>query len=199
MKQTKTTAIFTAILLSSSLAFAKTADIDGAKSSVRWTGKKVTGQEHTGTVAVQSGIVELSGNELKGGEITIDMRSLKNEDLKDAEYNAKLTGHLKSDDFFAVEKNPTSTFKITSVKPLKNRSDATHEITGDLTIRGTTQPVTFPAKIEVKNGAASAKGKVTVDRTKYNVRYGSGKFFENLGDKMIKDTFELDLDLRSKI
>lgn len=196
MKHTQSAALLTALLIATP-AFAKTVDIDPAKSSVRWLGKKVAGQ-HNGTVAVQSGQVELNGDQLKGGQVTIDMRSIKNEDLKDAEYNAKLVGHLKSDDFFAVEKNPTSTFKITAVKPLKNRKDATHEITGDLTIRGTTHPITFPAKVEVKKGEVSAQGKLTVDRTKYNVRYGSGKFFENLGDKMINDTFELELNLVAK-
>jgi polyisoprenoid-binding protein YceI len=161
-------------------------------------GKKVTGQ-HNGTVALKSGKVDLDGKTLKGGKFEIDMNSIVVEDLKDPTYNAKLTGHLKSDDFFGVAKFPTSTFVITSVKPVKNEKDATHEITGDLTIKGITQPVTFPAKVEFKDGEAHAKGKAMVDRTKYNIRYGSGKFFENLGDKMISDNFEMDLDLAAKL
>lgn len=180
------------------IAFGKTVEIDPAKSKVGWTGKKVAGQ-HNGTVSVKSGQVDLEGDTLKGGEVLIDMSSIKNEDLKDPEFNAKLTGHLKSDDFFGVEQHPTSKFKISSIKALKGKKDATHEISGDLTIKGVTHPVSFPAKIEVKDGTASAKGKLKIDRTKYNVKYGSGKFFENLGDKMINDEFELDLDLKSKI
>lgn len=178
-------------------AFAKTVALDPSQSKIHWVGKKVTGQ-HEGTVALKSGQIEIDGKNVKGGRFEIDMTSIKNDDLKDAEYNTKLTNHLKSDDFFGVEKHPVSTFTITSVKPLKNRADATHEITGNLSIKGVTQPVTFPAKIDVSGGKAHAVGKVTIDRTKYNIRYGSGKFFENLGDKMINDTFELDLDFTSK-
>lgn len=199
MRLTTSTTIVAALLALSPYALAKSVAVDPAQSSVRWLGKKVVGDKHDGSVAVKSGQVELEGNELKGGEVVIDMGSIKNDDVKDATYNAKLTGHLKSDDFFGVATHPTSQFKIKSVKALKGRKDATHEITGDLTIKGVTHPVTFPAKVEVKNGIASAKGKLVVDRTKYNVRYGSGKFFENLGDKMISDEFELDIDLKSKI
>jgi polyisoprenoid-binding protein YceI len=171
-------------------------EVDSSKSSVRWLGKKVTG-EHSGTIALKSGQVELDGKNVKGGIFEIDMGSIVVEDLKDPEWNKKLNDHLKSDDFFGVANHPISTFKITSVKPVKKK-DTTHEITGDLTIKGITHAVTFPAKIEVKGNEASAKGKVTVDRTKYNIRYGSGKFFDNLGDKMINDDFQLELDLKSK-
>lgn len=197
---TKTTAaIITALISLTPQAFAKTFAIDVTQSHIQWTGKKVVGQQHQGTVTVQSGQVELNGNNLTGGEIIIDMASIKNEDLKDAEYNAKLTGHLKSDDFFSVAQHPTSKFKITSVKKLKNNKKATHEVTGHLTIKDATHPVTFLMKIELNSGVAIAKGKIVIDRTKYNIRYGSGKFFENLGDKMISDDFELDIDLKSKI
>ena len=178
-------------------ALSKTVSLDPVQSKIHWVGKKVTGQ-HEGSVTLKAGQIEIDGKNVKGGQFEIDMTSIKNDDLKDAAYNTKLTNHLKSDDFFGVEKHPTSTFTITSVKPLKNRADATHEITGNLSIKGVTQPVTFPAKIDVSGGKAHAEGKVTIDRTKYNIRYGSGKFFENLGDKMINDTFELNLDLTSK-
>jgi polyisoprenoid-binding protein YceI len=177
-------------------ATAANLEVDSSKSSVRWLGKKVTGA-HNGTIALKSGQVELDGKNIKGGVFEIDMGSIIVEDLKDPEWNKKLNDHLKSDDFFGVATHPVSTFKITSVKPLKKK-DSTHEISGDLTIKGITHPVTFPAKIEVKGNEASAKGKVTVDRTKYNIRYGSGKFFDNLGDKMINDEFQLELDLKSK-
>src|SRR5690606_22867425 len=126
------------------------------------------------------------------------MTSIIVEDLKDPEYNGKLVGHLKSDDFFSVDKFPVATFKITSVKPT-NKNLGTHEVTGNLTIKGITHAVKFPATIEFKDGLATAKGKLKVDRTKYNIRYGSGKFFENLGDKMIDDNFEIELNVISKI
>jgi polyisoprenoid-binding protein YceI len=180
------------------LAANKTMQIDTTQSKVGWLGKKVTGQ-HNGSVALKSGSIEMDAKGIKGGQFEIDMTSINNEDLKDAGYNKKLVDHLRSDDFFSVAKHPMSTFVIKSVKPLTGNKDATHEITGDLTIKGITQPVTFPAQVEVKGNKASAKGKVVIDRTKFDVRYGSGKFFQNLGDKMIDDNFEITLDLKTKI
>ncbi|HRK06771.1 MAG TPA: YceI family protein [Pseudobdellovibrionaceae bacterium] len=200
----------TALLALAPLASSETLALDPSASRIRWVGKKVVGQQHDGTVAISGGQVEFDGNQLKGGEVSIDMKSIKNDDLTDAAYNAKLTGHLKSDDFFGVEKHPTAKFKIKSVKPVKNAADATHEISGDLTIKGITHPARFNAKIEVKDPepnktksaniakSASARGKLTIDRTKYNIRYGSGKFFEDLGDKMISDDFDLEINLQTK-
>ncbi|MGZ5278471.1 MAG: YceI family protein [Pseudobdellovibrionaceae bacterium] len=191
------TLILTAMSASQALAKTKSVAVDPAASSIKWTGKKVTGQ-HNGLITLKSGAVDVEKDTVKGGQFEFDMSSIKVEDIKDAENNAKLTGHLKSDDFFAVAKHATSTFKITSVKALKDSKEGTHEITGDLTIKGITHPVTFPATVEVKGDKASAKGKVTVDRTKYDIKYNSGKFYDKLGDKMINDTFELELDLKSK-
>lgn len=199
-------ALTAALLAFAPFAQGETLRIDPSQSQIRWVGKKVIGQQHDGTVSVQDGQVEFAGNQLKGGEISIDMRSIKNDDLKDAAFNAKLTGHLKSDDFFGVDQHPTAKFKIKSVKALKGHPTATHEISGDLNIKGVTQPAKFAAKVELQAGAspndkarvARAQGKLTVDRTRYNIRYGSGKFFENLGDKMISDDFELEIDLKAK-
>lgn len=179
------------------VATAKPVAIDTGASKLDWVGKKVTGQ-HNGTVALKSGEVELEGNSIKGGQFDIDMSSIKVLDLTDEKNNAKLTGHLKSDDFFGVEKHPTAKFKITSVKPVKGKKDANVEVTGDLTVKGQTNQITFPALVDVKDGKASAKGNISIDRTKYNVRYGSGKFFDNLGDKMINDNFDIALDLKTK-
>jgi polyisoprenoid-binding protein YceI len=170
--------------------------VDTQKSNVTWNGKKVTG-EHTGNVKLQSGTLEVSNNKLTGGQFTVDMTSITDNDLKDAGYNAKLVGHLKSDDFFGVEKHPTSTFKITKAEPIAGAKagEANYNITGDLTIKGKTEPVTFPAIVKVAGNKAEAKAKVTIDRAKYDVRYGSKSFFDNLGDKAIYDEFTLDLDL----
>jgi polyisoprenoid-binding protein YceI len=182
--------------LAASASFAKTVSVDPAQSQVRWVGKKVAG-EHSGTIGLKSGQLELDGHALKGGRFEIDMSSIADEDLKDAEWNGKLIGHLKSDDFFAVAKHPVSSFVITAAKPVKGLAGVTHEITGDLTIKGITHPVSFPASVEVKGDKVHATGKVQVDRTKYEIRYGSGKFFQNLGDKMINDSFEIALDLKN--
>jgi polyisoprenoid-binding protein YceI len=193
-------ALVAAGLLVAAPAFAKpqTLKLDPSKSQIKWTGTKVTGS-HNGTVPLKSGNVLIEGKDIKGGKVEIDMTRIKNDDLTDKSYNDKLVNHLKSDDFFGVEKHPVSTFEITSVKPLEGGGEATHEITGKLTIKGHTEEVTFPAKVSVDGKKATATGKIKVDRTKFGVRYGSGKFFENLGDKMIHDEFELDLSLSSKM
>lgn len=168
-------------------------------SSLGWLAKKVTGQ-HNGTIQFQSGQVQVKGNQIVGGTFVFDMNSIKIEDLTSAGPNAKLLGHLKSDDFFAVEKNPTATFVITSIAPIKGAAkDADNAtITGNLTIKGLTNPLSFPAKVGVKNGVAAASGTATIDRTKYDIRYGSKSFFESIGDKAIEDTFALTFNVIAK-
>jgi polyisoprenoid-binding protein YceI len=177
----------------------QTVNLDLNSSVLNWTGKKVTGA-HNGTIKLKSGQAVLSGNALVGGNFEVDMTSLQNDDIDNPGSKEKLVGHLKSDDFFSVEKFPTALFKITSVKALtpEKPGQPTHEITGDLTIKGITHPVTFPAVVSIKDGKAEATGSVVVDRTKWDVRYGSGKFFDNLGDKVIYDDFTVDLHLVGK-
>jgi polyisoprenoid-binding protein YceI len=176
----------------------KTYKLQSQLSTLGWTGKKVTGQ-HNGNVQFKDGTVLVRGNQIVGGMFTVDMNTLKIEDIKDAETNGKLLGHLRSDDFFSIEKNPTSTFKITKVASMK--ADATGNnatITGDLTIKGITKPVSFPAKVGVKAGLASASGTATIDRTKFDIRYGSKSFFEGIGDKAIMDDFTLSFNVIAK-
>ena len=173
--------------------------VDPKASSVKWLGKKVTGQ-HNGSVQIKEGELATNGNAVTGGKFVIDSTSITNEDLKDAEYNEKLVGHLKSPDFFDTEKHPTSTFQVTKVEPLINGADgATHTVSGNLTIKGTTKPLSFPAKIAVTPTTVTADAKnVAVDRTLYGIKYGSGKFFQGLGDKVISDQFWLDISLVAK-
>lgn len=170
--------------------------VDTKKSVVKWEGKKVTGQ-HNGTINIADGTLTVENNKLTGGQFAMDMNSITNEDLTDASYNAKLVGHLKSDDFFSSEKHPKATFKITKVTPIANAKDGenNYEITGDLTIKGITNSVSFPANVKIAGNKAEAVATVVVDRTKWDVRYGSGKFFEGLGDKMIYDDFTLNVKL----
>ena len=170
--------------------------VDASKSLLNWKGKKVTG-EHVGTVKVSKGVLTVEGNKLVGGSFDIDMKSIVNTDLTDESYNAKLIGHLKSDDFFSVEKNPVSTFKITKVAPIAGAKagEPNYTITGDLTIKGTTNPLTFPATVKLDGNKADVTAKLTIDRTKYNIKYGSKNFFEGLGDKAIHDDFDIDLSL----
>jgi polyisoprenoid-binding protein YceI len=173
----------------------KEVKIDTANSKIEWVGKKVTGR-HNGTVMIKEGALLTEGGKLTGGEFIIDMTSIKVLDLE-GEYNAKLKGHLMSDDFFSVEKNPTAKFVITSVNE-STETDATHFISGDLTIKGITNKITFPATVSQKGDKVTANASFAIDRTKWNVRYGSGSFFDGLGDNMIYDDFELTVSLASK-
>lgn len=170
---------------------------DPKASVVKWQGKKVTG-EHTGTVKLKQGDVTMNGTELVGGEFVLDMASIENTDITDAKNNQKLVGHLKSDDFFSVEKFPTSLLKIKEAKSVQGLTGPTYEVTGDLTIKGKAHEIKFPAMIETKNGKTTATANITLDRTKWDVRYGSGKFFKGLGDKAIYDNFVLDVALATK-
>lgn len=164
--------------------------VDAAKSTITWIGKKVTGS-HNGTIALQSGTLNVDGKKVTGGTFTIDMNS-----IKDADGSAKLEGHLKADDFFGTAKFPTSTFVITKVAG----SGSALTITGNLTIKGITKPVSFPATVAVNgDGTVSAlAGKIVVDRTKYDIKYGSKSFFDSIGDKAINDEFELAVKLVAK-
>ncbi|HKY63935.1 MAG TPA: YceI family protein [bacterium] len=180
-----------AALLVSPLAQAQTYKLDPAKSKIEWVGKKVTGQ-HNGSLEVKSGNLTVDQGQIKSGDFVVDMKSIKVLDLQDPAPNAKLTNHLKSDDFFSVETHPETQFKITSAK---GTVPGKVDVTGDLTIKGITHPVTIPTTLKQEGDKLSAKGEVKIDRTLYNVKYGSGKFFQGLGDKLISDDFELKLDL----
>ncbi|WP_161888765.1 YceI family protein [Pontibacter russatus] len=169
------------------------------KSEVSWHGKKVTG-EHFGNIALQNGELDVVGGQLAGGTLVIDMHSLTNSDLTSAEDNGKLVGHLKSDDFFGVEKYPTATFEITSVTPIDGAAagQPNYTVEGDLTIKDKTNPVTFPATINVAEDVVTAQADVVVDRAKYDIRYGSNSFFDNLGDKAIDDEFTVSFDVTAQ-
>lgn len=171
--------------------------VDPASSEIRWIGKKVTGQ-HNGTVNVKSGEIHFAQGKPSNGSVIVDMGSIKVLDLTDADSNGKLTGHLKSEDFFSTDKNPTAAFKITELKPMEGAAagQPNYMAKGDLMIKGTSHPLEFPVTIvtDGKTAKASATG-VTVDRTLYNIRYGSGKFFQNLGNKAIDDKFTLDFNV----
>ncbi|MBD1396932.1 YceI family protein [Pontibacter sp. JH31] len=174
--------------------------VETAASEIKWHAKKVTG-EHMGDITLKSGQLSVDKNKVTGGNFVIDMTSLTVTDIKDEGSNGKLVGHLKSDDFFSVEKHPTATFTITGLSPIAKAAagQPNYNVKGNLTIKGITNPVTFPATITVKDGVATAKADVTVDRTKYDIRYRSTNFFENLGDKAIYDEFTVSLNVKAKM
>lgn len=160
-------------------------------SIVKWVGKKVTGQ-HNGTVSIKEGTFNVHDGELAGGKVVIDMTSIVCQDIEDEGYNQKLVGHLSSPDFFDVEKHPTATLKIIRVVHVEGNK---HLVAGAFTIKGITKVVNFPATIQIKDGKLGASAEIKIDRTLFDIKYGSEKFFEDLGDKMIDDEFTINFKI----
>jgi polyisoprenoid-binding protein YceI len=165
--------------------------VNTGSSVVVWTGYKVTGK-HTGTVRVKSGNVQFTNGVLTGGSFEMDMNSVNCTD-QEGEWAAKLVGHLKSDDFLGVASHPTASFVITRAIPQDSKGN--YKLIGNMTIKGTTKEVKFFANATESNGTIGATGKMTIDRSEYNMRYGSGSFFDGLGDKTIYDEFDLQVTL----
>jgi polyisoprenoid-binding protein YceI len=186
MKNLKSIALALVVLATTAVT-AQTKNINKTSSVIEWVGKKVTGQ-HNGTVNFKEGAVVFKNDKLVGGTFTVDMNSLTATDLS-GEYQGKLNGHLKADDFFGTEKFPVATLVI---KKIGSASVNTYNVTADLTIKGITKPVNFV--MTANSTAASAS--FNVDRTKYDIKYGSKSFFDTLGDKAISDEFELKVALK---
>lgn len=167
--------------------------VDIADSKVVWKAAKVGGS-HTGTVNIQNGTLTTDGETLVGGSFTLDMTSIQNTDLE-GEYKGKLEGHLKSPDFFAVEEFTTASFVITNVVPQGEQQ----KITGTIVIKNIAQEISFMADVNVDGKKVEAEATLTIDRSKFDVRYGSGSFFDNLGDKVIYDDIELSISLVASI
>ena len=177
-------------VLVSGLAFGQTKKL--TSSDVHWWGYKIAKTEassHDGTVNVKSGNLVLKNGAVVGGTFVLDMTSLTSTDLT-GEYQGKLNGHLKNGDFFEVEKFPTATYKITSVKKITNK-DYNFVVNGNLTVKGKTAPVSFPAKITSANGVVTLESdKFSFDRQKFDVAYKS-----TMQDVMVKD----EVDMKVKI
>lgn len=167
----------------------ETYKVKTSESKVFWKGYKVTG-EHSGTVNIKDGKLEFDNGFLSGGSFSIDMASLKVTDLSGGPAT-KLEGHLKSPDFFGVQNHPTANFKVTKV--ISRGTPGSYKIVGDLTIKETTKEIKFQAQLSDDKKTATAK--ITIDRSDFNVRYGSGSFFDGLGDKTIYDEFDLEVTL----
>ncbi len=165
-------------------------------STLKWTGKKLTG-EHYGTVQVASGNLIVEEGQLTGGSFTMNMTTIVVEDLTDPGYNKDLTDHLNSPDFFDTANHPEAKFDITGVEALAT-ADAvgnTHTISGNLTIKGITNGIKFPATVNMTDGKVSAKAGFAIDRTLWDIKFKSGKFFPELGDKAISDEIGIQLEL----
>lgn len=184
-------ALFAAVLAFAFTATAPEYKVNTTKSKIEWVGRKVTG-EHRGAITISAGKLSWDGKKLTGGSFDIDMSSITNTDITDAEYNKQLIGHLQSEDFFSTAKYPKASFVITKVVPQAKNAAI---ITGDLTIKGITKQLAFPAVVQASENEVTATATITVDRTLYDIKYGSGSFFDNLGDKAIDNEFELNVAL----
>ncbi|WNH12913.1 YceI family protein [Thalassobellus suaedae] len=163
-------------------------NVNTSESTIAWKGFKPTGS-HTGTIAIKNGILNIIEGEINSGTFLIDMNS-----IKDADASAKLEGHLKSADFFDVEKYPTATFEITSIKDVDGKT----MLSGNLTLKDVKNNVTFPVSITNENNTVTLTSEsFVIDRTKWNVQYGSKSIFDNLGDKFINDDIELQVTVKA--
>ncbi|MEY2799644.1 MAG: hypothetical protein RI934_632 [Bacteroidota bacterium] len=194
-KQILTLSILLAGLVATAAPKAKSVNykVDGTASSINWLAKKVTGQ-HGGTIAMTSGALTVANDNITGGTFVIDMNSIKCTDLT-GEWADKLIGHLRSDDFFSVEKNPTAQLTITKVN---YESANKANIDANLTIKGITKAISFPSAISKKGDVLVAVSTIRIDRTKFDIKYGSKSFFESIGDKAIEDEFEITVNLVAK-
>jgi len=185
MKKTIALLIFQVIILINISAQQRfTADTSLTKLS--WLGEKVTGQ-HTGTISLKSGWIDWKNNQIVAGEFDIDMNT-----IKESQRNARFEGHMRSDDFFSVEKFPVSALIINGSTQFDR---GTGIVRGTLTIKGITNPIEFKAAYLIKDDGLWFFANISVDRTKYDIRWDSGKFFDNLGDKTVYDDFKLKINV----
>ena len=189
----KFSVLFSLLVLASAFTTAVVSfNVDTAESQVTWKGYKVTGS-HEGTIAVKDGNLDFTDGRLTGGSFTIDMTTIDVTDLTANQGKGKLEGHLKSADFFGVEKFPTATFRISRAVPKGTPND--YKIQGQLQIKEKIQPISFYANVQERGNRVVATADLQIDRTDFDVRYGSGSFFDNLGDKTIYDEFDLSIQL----
>ncbi len=178
------------VLMTAAPLVAQDFTVDPAASKVVWKGTKVGGS-HEGEVPVQSGKLVMKDNKLVGGEIVVDMAKMTNTDLS-GEWSDKLLAHLKNDDFFATDKFATSKIVFNKVTEL---SAGKYKVEADLTIKDIKKPITFEATLKNESGKVSGKTDLVFNRAHYNIKYNSGSFFENLGDKLIHDDVQLSVAL----
>lgn len=166
--------------------------VDTAASTIQWRGEKPLQYGHTGKVNIAEGTMSFAGEQLLSSSFTIDMTSIVDEDLSGSD-KADLEAHLKSDDFFGVETYPTATLVIKSAEPAG--TDGQYNVVADLTMKDITNEITFVTVVTVGDGTINATADIVVDRSQFDVQFGSGSFFDNLGDKLISDEIELTVSL----
>jgi polyisoprenoid-binding protein YceI len=169
--------------------------VDATATKLGWTGSKLVGGSHSGNISISEGSIEVANGNIVSGTFTVDMSSLTNTDITDAETNGKLVGHLKSADFFNVDTFKTATFVISGATVAADSLGNSHSISGDLTIKGETRNITFPAKVSMSNGMLVMMAGFQINRTDWGLKYGSGSFFKGLGDNVINDNIDFTLNL----
>ena len=171
--------------------------VNTASSIINWAGSAV-GKKHSGTLSISNGNVNVDNGKVSGGNFTIDMSSIKNIDLAADQGGGKLEGHLKSPDFFDVATYPKANFEITKVTALNSSDGSNAMVYGNLTLKDVTKQIGFKANINVAGNKVSVDvPNFSIDRTDFNVKYGSNKFFDDLKDKAINDKIELSIKLAS--
>jgi polyisoprenoid-binding protein YceI len=168
-------------------------DINTASSFVGWKGEFVTGFSEVGKINLNSGKAVISEGSVSG-EFVIDMNSITSDPVKD-----RLIAHLKSDDFFSVEKFPTAKFELRSLTPSSEEGakEGRYVVGGNLTVKGITKPISFLASFTEDGNTLNINAWFVINRADWEIKYGSATFFKNLGDKVIRDTVEITLDLKA--
>ena len=190
-------AIFITVFVSI-LTAADTLQVDMENSQIKWIGRKVTG-EHSGTLNLSGGWVVLDKNSINSGKFIFDMASISNTDIESPEWKQKLEDHLKSADFFHTDSFPHAILEIKGRQSLIiENSKKSDQILADLTIRGITHEIKFPLDLTQSQNNFNAEGSVDIDRTLYNIQYKSGKYFDELGDKLIYDNFTVQFIVQTK-
>ena len=174
--------------------------VDVAASTVEWEGTKLIGGGHQGTIPVTSGTLETNDDKLVSGKFTLNVAGLQNTDLGEEDGKSKLEGHLKGADFFDVEQFPTASFEITGVNMIEDAEDGhTHDITGNLTLKGTSRSITIPATVTTEGDMVKAMTPdFVIDRTEWGVQYNSGSLGDIAKDKVINDEVGLKINLVAK-
>ena len=173
---------------------AVTYTVNTERSLINWTATKAIGNGHTGNAKLTNGTLKIKDGKLVGGSIELDMNSIAPTDLE-GEKKAKLESHLKTNDFFEVEKFPTGNFEIASVTPVSDNPDITHNITGNLSMKGISKSVTIPANIAIaENEISAVTPNFTINRTDWGIQYNSG-ILGTAKDKIINDEVGLQIQL----
>ena len=187
------TALLTLIIASDTLY------VNIENSNINWIGRKVTG-EHSGTLNLSKGWVVMQEGSIIGGKFIFDMTSIKNTDIESPEWKEKLEKHLMAEDFFFTDSFPHAILEIKDHSQIvKYNTEINNRIIADLNIRGITHEINFPLEISQVQSIFYTEGTIDINRTIFNIRYKSGTFFEELGDRMIYDDFTVQFSLQTKV